>query len=203
MGHCEDRDFGGCAAATPAPILDTRREEPVMKSHATHRATGAPIQTAPGAMLTARPALWGAFTELLLVATACSSTSPREAEAESSASPSPQGGTNKQDSVEPAKDTERAGRVLSRAEARRLLPTVAALPPGWSRDVDNTLSDHRPDKGTAARPARCDVFAPLDHAYLAAAAKTYATFTAGPTGPFVGVGVSSDHVVVPDGSLPT
>jgi len=176
-----------------------------MKSYsAPHPVTIAPIRTSPGAKPTARPTLWGAFTAVLLLATGCSLTSTPEADAESSASPSPgEGGTRERDSTAPAEESERAGRALSRAETRRLLPTIAALPSGWSRDVDNTLSDHRPDKRIAARPARCDVFGPLDRAYLAAATKSYATFTASPTGPFLGVGVSSDHAVVPDGSLPT
>lgn len=97
-------------------------------------------------------------------------------------------------------DFGRAGRQLTKVEAKEALPGVQVLPAGWSVDPESTLTgpdeDDAEDKIT---PARCKaVFDGLDDITDEnPAAESGVTFTAGMLGPFLGVEITSQTEPIP------
>ena len=102
-------------------------------------------------------------------------------------------------------DFSRAGRKLTKKEAKAALPAASILPAGWSVDPENTLNDEDEDDDSddTYRPQRCaPVFDALDDSEdKKAAAEAGVTFTSGMLGPWLAVNISSYEDEVPEGSF--
>lgn len=139
----------------------------------------------------------------VLTLTACGSEPPQRAGTidDPSATSDPGAANGQENKGKEERETDHAGRQLSKTEAKAALPRVSSLPAGWSVDPENTLTGaDEDDSDDTITPERCAViFEGLEELDAAEpTAKAGVTFTASMLGPFLGVELSSYDEEVPD-----
>jgi hypothetical protein len=143
-----------------------------------------------------------AVAVLLAVLAPASGCSVRPERAATVSVPADASARSDQASTAPATGGD-AGRLLTAAEAKAVLPTISEMPTGWSTDPDRTVTKDGADTNEEVEPAKCaPIFDGLKkNGKLTPAVRADADFAAGALGPFLGITVKSYAKTFPTSTI--